>query len=163
MMKQSKLCFSAARLRVSVQIGSLVIVSYQHYQSYDFQGKVTQWQALKVYRKRHSSLWWCLWWSYRGNSELLVHSDSDMFTSNALKQETASFSLSSFSSVIWFRWRFRLLLVNSSCCSLYWDSCRFCSNSTWETRRHTHTHTHTHTIQTLDFYSSHIGEIHLWQ
>lgn len=56
------------------------------------------------------------------------------FTSRVLKQETASLSRSSFSSVRRSRHRWRLLLVSSSCCCLYWASCRELSSSTWGKR-----------------------------
>lgn len=55
-----------------------------------------------------------------------------MYTSNELNQEIACFSLSSFSSVIRSRSFCRLAMVSSCCCSLYWLSCRVCSNFIWK-------------------------------
>lgn len=57
-------------------------------------------------------------------------------TSNALNQETASFSRSSFSSMTCSRCRWRLLLASCSCCSRYWNSWSLCSNSTLIDQNH---------------------------
>lgn len=55
-----------------------------------------------------------------------------IFTSKVLKQETASLSHSSFSSLILSSWRWRFVLVSSSCCSLYWASWSASSKVAWE-------------------------------
>ena len=67
---------------------------------------------------------------------IYIHTHN-LLTPSALNQETASFSRSSFSSVVCRSCRLRLPLVSSSCCSLYRASCSDTPSSAWEDTRRT--------------------------